>query len=215
MKYFLIELSYFMFWPSFFCFALKLFRFPLKMFIPQIAFSSMLLTQISMLLQTTNLAYFMSILHFTCTLLCMWLIFRIRLLFATVMMLLSYFVASITEYAVNFVIPNTYITFVTMDNMYLFFMTTILNIAIINFFTLFINTLRIGFSYISRSGKPQHLQFVGSPAIKLSLFIGLLIAALSSVFYFLVPKALFVVTLALFILLSVLLRKSYSWEMGE
>ncbi|KIL36808.1 hypothetical protein SD70_31270 [Gordoniibacillus kamchatkensis] len=215
LKYLLIELTYLMLWPSFFSFALKLFRFPLKAFIVQIAFSSILLSQLSTLIQSTKLAYFMSILHCLGTMLAMWLIFRVRLMYSIIMVLLADLVFSVTEYAINIINPSGYITFVTEDNMFHFFVSGIPFIIAVNLITVAMSCFRLGFTFISRSGQTKRLQFVGSTVVKITIFAGMLMLAISSLLYYFIPKILLAFALALFIVLAILLRKSYRWEMEE
>jgi hypothetical protein len=215
MKYAVIELTYMILWPSFFSFVLKLFRFPLKPYAGHIAFATLLMSQVSILLQTTHLAYFMSIIQFVSALLCMLFIFRIRLFHSTVMVLLGYLVSSVFENTMNFLIPSTYITFITELNMCRFFLSSLFLSGLLNLCTFVLHATRIGFSYVPRSGRTQQPHFVGSPAVKLALIAGLLAATFYSLSFYLYPDALIAISFVFLAVLAILLRKSYRWEIGE
>ncbi|MFC0212340.1 hypothetical protein ACFFK0_07685 [Paenibacillus chartarius] len=214
-KYVLIALSYFAFWPTLFCFGLKLFRFPIKPYILQIAIATLMLSQVSIMLQSAHLVYYMAFTQFTVGTLAIWLIFRMPFIYAFIMMLFSFLLLSIIEFTTNGLVPHTFIDFVNEHNSYLFFWSGLFYCGVQCLFTVLLHVTRFGFTVIPKSKKPQRFAFVGSQALKISSIIAVLIIISNSLLYYIYPKGLVASSLVMIVILVVMLRKFFRWEMDE
>jgi hypothetical protein len=214
LKVILIEISYLLYWPGILSLALTLFRFKLRPILLQIILSSLLLSNISVMLQTTNLVYLLAIIQFLSAFACLWLIFRIPMRFSFLMMLIAYLIGLGVEWIETALIPQMFIQFIDEANMFDFFYTgMILNITIWSINVL-LRKKRIGFSFIPQNMQ-QKLQFTGSLSLRVAMIGGLLTVLLSSIFNFLYPKALISLSIALATLIAILLRISYRWEVAD
>jgi hypothetical protein len=214
-KYLLIGLTYLVFWPSLLIFGLKLFRFRLKPFVPHIAFATLLLSQLSYLLQTTNLMYMMAIIQFLALWLAFWLILRIQVQYALLMALFSFITETITEIVVNSLVPATSIAEVTEENMVRFFLSGVFICLFPLAYTMILHATRLGFSFIPQSKKPKRIHFTGNFWVNAAIVTAIVIFFLGSFIFFFYPWALILEMIVLIILLSVLLRRSYHWELGD
>lgn len=214
-KLLFISLTYLFFWPTILCFGLTLFRFKLKRLIPQILISSLLLVNVSLWLQATDLVYLLSLIQFLSAFVCLWLIFKIPVKYSFLMMLITYVCSFAIEGISTFLIPYLFVQFVTNQNMIQFFYGGIIYCSIVWIITLMIKKWRLGFSFIPLSGDVQHIQFKGTSSIKYALIIGFFVTLGTSLCYFLYPAALTAFTIVTFIPLVMLLRISYKWELSE
>jgi hypothetical protein len=218
MKLFWIGITYWLVWPAHLCFGLTLFRFKLKPLIPHIIFTTLAMSCLSVFLQTTSFVYLLSIVQFLGLIVFVWLIFRISLIHSIILNIFAYSIAYLSEDLMNFLIPSTYITFVTEGNMVWFFTT---GIAYASFFVVYIvilRTTRLGFSFIVRpKNRTRKLTFnySGPFTFKIVLVTSFTAMMLDSLFYFLYPGGMAVISALILTAIAVLLRISYRWEMVD
>jgi hypothetical protein len=205
---------YFFGWASLLSMGFVMFRFKLLPYMKQIILSSLLLDFISVLLQSYNEILLIATIQPISAILCYWLIFRIRWLYAIII--------TIAAYLINFILEDVMTLVVTRFKMDEFRNVIRANDDLtIAVFIIFIDLLicfalskyRIGFTFIPRhSIKP--LAFLRqNRRLVTSFFITLLIMMLSSfsLFYFHSNIALLVKGFVI-LLWFVILREAYQKE---
>jgi hypothetical protein len=218
MKFFWIGITYWLIWPAQLCFGLTLFRFKLKPLIPHIIFTTLAMSSLSVFLQTTKFVYLLSIVQCLGLILCVWLIFRISLIHSIILNIFTYAIGYLSENIMNFLFPSTNITFVTEDNMVWFFTTGVIFALFYVIYTIILRTTRLGFSFIVRpKNRTRKLTFhySGPFTFKIVLVTSFAAMFLDSLFYFLYPGGMAVISALVLTAIAVLLRISYRWEMVD
>lgn len=218
LKMLLIGLSYWIYWPAFLCLGLTLFRFKLKPLIPHIGYTTMVMSFVSIFLQSTKFIYFMSIIQFVSLVLCLFLIFQISLLHSFIMTMFAYSIMLIMETAMNAIFPSTRITVVTEENMLAFFLTILPFSAIPVVLAVVLRKTRLGFSFIVRPKNrvtSMNIIYHKTAALNPVLIISFLTMFIDSLGFFFFPKALALISLVLLSIVGILLRISYKWEFAD
>jgi hypothetical protein len=214
-KLFIIGLTYLFVWPSILCLGLTIFRFKLRPLLVPLAFSTVILTNISVWVQSTQMIYLLTLIQFISSATCCWLLFKISLRHSLFMMLITHLACFAIEALVTAVVPQMFIQFVSEDNMMRFFYMGVLYSIVLWLVIGLLKNLRLGFSLIPQSKLNRHLRFRGSALFRIALFSGFCASLAISLSYFLYPKGLVPVVTSLIIILSLLFRISYEWEMKE
>jgi hypothetical protein len=218
MKLFLIGIGYLLYWPSVLCFAFTLFRFRLKPLLLHIVFSSLLLTTLSVYVQNSHFLYWLSVSNALGLVFCMWVIFRINLIHSFIIVFLSLLIVIVTEGAVDYVLPFTAVRFVTEDNMYSFLTNVIFVCLCVMFYILILSKCRWGFSFIVRPRSKEKLlepRYRGNKILSITLLIGFIATFFASFAFFLYPDIVIYLLLIMILVVAILLRTSYRWEMVD
>jgi hypothetical protein len=159
--------------------------------------------------------YMMAIIQFVALWLAFWLIFRVQMQYALLMALFSYITLTVTELVVNWLIPATIVTEVTAENMVRFLWSGIFICLFPCIITAILHVTRLGFTFIPQSRMPRQIHFIGSYWAKAIIAFSFAIFFFGSILFFFYPWALTLEMIAWVILLSLLLRHSYRWELGD
>jgi hypothetical protein len=211
----MIGLTYLFVWPSMLSLGFTLFRFKLKPILPQIALSTVILTNVSVGLQSTRLVYLLAFFHFLSSAVCCWLLFKISLRHSLLIMLINTLACFAIEALVTALVPSMFIQFVSKDNMLQFFYLGLLYSFVLWLVIGLLKSLRLGFSFIPQSKLNRYLRFRGSRLFRIALYSGFCASLAISLSYFLYPKGLVLIVISLIVILSLLFKVSYEWEMKE
>ncbi|MFC0212341.1 hypothetical protein ACFFK0_07690 [Paenibacillus chartarius] len=157
----------------------------------------------------------MSLINFIIGVLAFWLILRIPLLYSIIMMMITFSVFSLIEYISTQLFPKSLITFVTEHNQYLFFWSGLLICVAQLILTCILHLTRFGFSFIPQSKIPVRSTFIGGPLVKRLVIFSFPIVLAGSILVFLYPEGYILHSIGLLIILGVILRKSFRWEMMD
>jgi hypothetical protein len=118
----------------------------------------------------------------------------------------------------NFLVPSTNITFVNEGNMVWFFTTGVVYASFFVIYIVILRTTRLGFSFIVRpKNRIRKLAFhySGPFTFRIVLVTSFAAMLLDSLFYFLYPGGMAVISALILTAIAVLLRISYRWEMVD
>jgi hypothetical protein len=215
MKFLIIGLSYMCLWPAILGFGLLLFRMKIRHFIPQLLFSSLGVSIIAVILQTTDLIHFLSAVLFTSSTLFIWLVFRLSFFHSLLFMIASYIAGLMSEWIIGIVVPNSIVDIVTEQNMYTFLWAQMLLAAVVLTYCIVLYKFRIGFSFLSRTYDGKRLLIKESTTLKIALLISCVVLFTTSILFYIKPQLDLILFPLALIGISMLLRFSFRWELSD
>jgi hypothetical protein len=213
-----IELAtfYFFGWASLLSLGLVLFRFKLRPYMLQIILSSVLLDYISVLLQVHQKIFLLTTVQPISAILCYWLIFRIRWIYAIIITVTSYLINFSLEAGLNLAAAKFKVNafLLAIQNSDIILAISIIFIDILVCYLLI--KYRLGFSFIPRHSIKPSAFLRQNKRLVASFFFALMILMLSSfsLFYLHSNIALFLQGLVV-MLWFVIIREAYYKETME
>ncbi|UQZ82891.1 hypothetical protein SK3146_02051 [Paenibacillus konkukensis] len=149
MEQFKLVVIYLVYWPSVLVLALTLFRCKPRNYIGQIIFSTIMLAQVSILIQSFGFIYLLSIVQPICMFLCLCLFFRLRMIQALLMVVIGFGFNIVIESPMTLMLSKfNYDAFVQMSKS-VSVLPAILLCLINCCLAYLLSKFRIGFSFIS------------------------------------------------------------------
>lgn len=97
----IVLMSFIIFWPAYFTFGLTLFRQKIKVQLRNIMLASFLMSQVTLIVQTLPIQHFIAVIQPIFCCLCLILFFRIKIIHALTMTLVTYIFGSLIETGIN------------------------------------------------------------------------------------------------------------------
>jgi hypothetical protein len=208
---------YFFGWAALLSMGFAMFRFKLQPYIKQIILSSLLLDYISMLLQSSNNLHLITTIQPLSAIVCYWLIFRLRWIYAIIITVAAYSINFILEFfmtmvAANFEIKEFLDAIQTQDDLAIGISIIFIDLIM----CLLLNKYRRGFTFIPRHNMKPLTFLKHNRRLVAIIIIALIVLMLSSFTLFHFHSNIALVFQGLVVILwFVILKESYQKEAAE